>query len=66
MRTTINLRDDLYEILIKKAGSSRNLSKTINKFLSEHLIKERKIRMFGKFPELDKFVREEEELDRID
>lgn len=66
MRTTIDLRDDLYKMLVKNAGSKRNLSKEINKALAEHLITEKKVEMFGKFPNLNEFVREERALDRID
>lgn len=66
MRTTINLRKDLYEILLRRAGSKRRLSEEVNTVLAEHLIKEKKMKMFGSCPELDEFVREESDLDRFD
>ncbi len=66
MRTTINLRKDLYEILLRRAGSKRKLSEELNTVLSEHLIKEKKMKLFGSCPELDEFVREDDDLDRFD
>jgi len=66
MRTTINLRRDLYEILVRRAGTKRKLSEEVNKALAEHLIKEKKMKMFGSCPELKEFVREEKDLDRFD
>jgi hypothetical protein len=66
MRTTINLRRDIYDILVRRAGTKRRLSEEVNKALAEHLIKEKKLKLFGSCPELEEFVREEDDLDRFD
>ena len=47
LRTTIMLREDLYNSLIRIFGK-RNLSKGINEYLLEHMFKEKKKKsMFG-------------------
>ncbi len=66
MRTTVSIRDDIYEILLRQARSKRKLSEEVNKALADHLIKEKRIRMFGSCPDLEEFAREEGELDRFD
>jgi predicted CopG family antitoxin len=39
-KTTVTIRDDLYDILRKEAGK-RGVSDMINQILAEHLLKER-------------------------
>lgn len=47
LRTTILLREDLYNALVRLFGK-RNISKGINEYLYEHLFKEKKKKsMFG-------------------
>ena len=46
LRTTIMLREDLYNALIRIFGK-RNISKGINEYLLEHMFKENKKDMFG-------------------
>lgn len=48
VKTTILLRDDLYEILVRKHGQ-RKISETVNKALEKLLLK-RKKSMFGVDP----------------
>ena len=50
-KTTVLLRDDLYDILVAEAGK-RKISKRINEILAEHLIKERKS-LFGTMRKVD-------------
>ncbi len=60
VKTTILLRDDLYDILIRKYGR-RRISETINKTLEKTLLKPKK-GMFGVDPWLNtKNLRDEEE-----
>ncbi|MEE8403177.1 MAG: hypothetical protein V3R93_05445 [Candidatus Hydrothermarchaeaceae archaeon] len=51
VKTTVILRDDLYEILVRKHGS-RKISETVNKALEKLLLK-RKKSMFGVDPWLN-------------
>ncbi len=54
LRTTILLREDLYNALVRAFGK-RNISKGINEYLLEHMFKERKNKsMFGADPWLKK------------
>ena len=41
LRTTILLREDVYEFLVRMFGK-RNISKGINEYLVEHIFKEKK------------------------
>ena len=50
-KTTVILRDDLYGILVAKAGK-RKISERINEILAEHLLKERKS-LFGTMRKVD-------------
>lgn len=60
VKTTIILRDDLYDILIRKYGR-RRISETINKTLEKILLKPKK-GMFGIDPWLNtENLRDEEE-----
>jgi predicted CopG family antitoxin len=60
VKTTVILRDDLYEILVRKHGR-RKISETINRVLEKNLLKSKKS-MFGVDPWLDtKDLRDEEE-----
>jgi predicted CopG family antitoxin len=63
MKTTIVLRDDLYSLLVRVYGP-RGISKAINTFISEKLLRKKKS-MFGADSTLKSFVREEDELDRF-
>ena len=46
MKTTIILRDDLYQILVENFGK-KNLSSTINEFLANDLLRKQKKDFFG-------------------
>lgn len=60
VKTTIMLRDDLYEILVRKHGK-RHISETVNRALEKLLLKRRKS-MFGADPWLGtEGLRDEEE-----
>lgn len=60
VKTTILLRDDLYEILVRKHGR-RKISETVNIALEKLLLKRRK-GMFGADPWLNtKGLRDEKE-----
>ncbi len=60
VKTTILLRDDLYETIVKRFGR-RNISKAINENLEKALMKPKKS-MFGVDPWLNtKKLRDEEE-----
>jgi predicted CopG family antitoxin len=50
VRTTIKLREDIFQKLKKEAGK-RGISETINKILEERLIKRRSL--FGTMPRVD-------------
>lgn len=50
-KTTVLLRDDLYDILVAEAGK-RKISERINEILAEHLIKKRKS-LFGTMRKVD-------------
>ena len=50
-KTTVLLRDDLYDILVAEAGK-RKISERINEILAEHLLKERKS-LFGTMRKVD-------------
>lgn len=52
MRTTIEIRDDLYRRIVREYGK-RRISITINEILSKHFAKKRKD-MFGADPWLKK------------
>jgi len=61
VKTTILLKDEIHEHLIRKVGR-RRISETINQILEKELFKPRKS-MFGVDPWLDtKGLRDEEEL----
>ena len=51
VRTTIKLREDIYQTLKKEAGV-KNLSEKINEILIKILFKEKKS-LFGTMPEVD-------------
>ena len=51
VRTTIKLREDVYQTLKKEAGA-RNMSEKINELLMKMLYKEKKT-LFGTMPETD-------------
>jgi len=51
VRTTLNIREDIYQRLKKEFGA-RGMSKTINKILEESLIKKKK-GLFGTMPKVD-------------
>ena len=51
VRTTIKLREDVYQTLKKEAGA-KNLSEKINELLMKVLYKEKKT-LFGTMPETD-------------
>ncbi len=64
VKTTVILRDDLYDILIKKYGR-RKISETINKTLEKNLLRPKKS-MFGADPWLNtKNLRDEEEHENL-
>lgn len=46
MKTTVLLRNDVYDTLVNKYGK-RNISKTINEILFEKLVKQDTKQMFG-------------------
>ncbi|ATZ61199.2 MAG: hypothetical protein BME93_03605 [Methanosarcinales archaeon Met12] len=50
VRTTIQLREDVYQMLKKDAGS-RRMSEKINKILTEALFKKKKT-LFGTMPKI--------------
>lgn len=50
VRTTIQLREDVYQMLKKDAGS-RRMSEKINKILTEALFKEKSL--FGTMPKTE-------------
>ncbi len=50
-KTTVTIRDDLYDILRKEAGK-RRVSEKINEILAEHLLKPRKT-LFGTMRKVD-------------
>lgn len=51
VRTTIKIREDLYQHLKKEVGA-RGISEKINKVLEESLLKKRKD-LFGTMPKVD-------------
>ena len=51
VRTTIKLREDVYQTLKKEAGA-KNMSEKINELLMKMLYKEKKS-LFGTMPETD-------------
>lgn len=52
-KTTVTIRDDLYNILRKEAGK-RGVSEMINQILAEHLLKERlRTDLFGTMRKVD-------------
>lgn len=51
VRTTIKIREDLYQRLKKESGA-RGISEKINKVLEESLLKKRKD-LFGTMPKVD-------------
>ena len=51
VRTTIKLREDVYQTLKKEAGA-KNMSEKINELLMKMLYKEKKT-LFGTMPETD-------------
>jgi len=51
VRTTIKLREDVYQTLKKEAGA-KNMSEKINEILMKMLYKEKKT-LFGTMPETD-------------
>lgn len=51
VRTTIKLREDIYQTLKKEAGA-KNISEKINEILIKMLFKEKKS-LFGTMPETD-------------
>ncbi|MBI5254068.1 MAG: hypothetical protein HY930_06735 [Euryarchaeota archaeon] len=60
VKTTVILRNDLYDLLVKKHGR-RKISETINEALEKKLLKPKKS-MFGADPWLNtKNLRDEEE-----
>ncbi|NOZ76933.1 MAG: hypothetical protein GXO65_04505 [Euryarchaeota archaeon] len=50
VRTTIKIREDLFQRLKKEAGA-RKISEAINRILEERLIKKKSL--FGTMPEVD-------------
>lgn len=51
VRTTVKLREDIYQILRKEAGT-KGMSKKINEILEARLIKKKKS-LFGTMPKVD-------------
>jgi predicted CopG family antitoxin len=51
VRTTVKLREDIYQILKKEAGT-KGMSKKINEILEARLIKKKKS-LFGTMPKVD-------------
>jgi len=51
-KTTVILREDLHDILIKEAGK-RRISEKINEILAEHLLKKKRKSLFGTMPKVD-------------
>jgi len=49
MRTTIEIRDDIYHSIVKAYGK-RKISLTVNEILASHFKKKRKKSMFGADP----------------
>lgn len=49
MRTTIEIRDDIYHSIVKTYGK-RKISLTVNEILANHFRKKRKKSMFGADP----------------
>ncbi len=51
VRTTVKLREDIYQVLKKEAGA-RGISEKINEILETRLVK-RKKSLFGTMPKVD-------------
>jgi predicted CopG family antitoxin len=51
VRTTVKLREDIYQILRKEAGA-KGISKKINEVLEARLIKKKRS-LFGTMPKVD-------------
>ncbi len=51
-KTTVTIRDDLYDILRKEAGP-RGVSEKINEILAEHLLRKPSKDLFGTMRKVD-------------